>query len=46
MAVGEGALYVLQPAAGFGEFFEAFAVEGGFEGAAVGMAAEDDVLYL
>ena len=42
-AVREGALDVMEPAAGFGEVFEAFAVEGCFEGSAIGVAAEDGV---
>jgi len=44
--VGEGAFDVMQPAAGLGQFFQAFAVERCLESAAVGVAAEDDVLYL
>ena len=46
LAVAEGSFDVVQPAAGFGEFFKAFAVESGFERATVGVSAEDDVLYL
>jgi hypothetical protein len=46
LAMGEGSLDVVQPAAGFGQILEALAVEGGFEGSAVGVAAEDDVLDL
>ena len=46
LAVGEGSLDVVQPAAGFRELFETFAIQCSFEGAAVGVAAEDDVSYL
>ncbi len=46
LAVGEGAFDVAQPAAGLGEFGEGGAVEGGFEGSAVGVAAEDGVFDL
>jgi hypothetical protein len=46
LAMAERALDVMQPAACFGQFSEALAVEGGFEGSAIGVAAEDDVLYL
>ena len=46
LAVREGSLDVVQPAAGFGEVCKAFAVKGGFERSTVGVAAEDDVLYL
>ena len=45
LAVGEGAFDVAEPAAGLGEVFEAFAVESGLEGSAVGVTAEDGVLY-
>ena len=43
LLVGKGAFDVIEPAAGARQIFEAFLVEGGFEGAAVGVAAEDDV---
>ena len=46
LAVSEGSFDVVQPATRLGEVLEALAVEGGLEGAAVGVAAEDDVLYL
>jgi len=43
LAVGEGAFDVFEPAAGFGEIFQALAVDGGFERTAVGVAADDGV---
>ncbi len=46
LPVGEGAFDMMQPAAGFGQLFQALAVERSLERAAVGVAAEDDVLYL
>ena len=46
LAVREGALDVLEPAAGFGQVFEALAIDGRFERAAVGVAADDGVLYV
>ena len=46
LAVRECALDVLEPAAGFGQVFKAFAVDGGFERSAVGVAAYDGVLYM
>ena len=46
LAVAEGSLDMLEPTAGLRQLFEAFAVEGSFERAAVGVAAEDGVLYV
>jgi hypothetical protein len=46
LAVGEGSLDVVEPLAGFGKFFQALAVDGGLERAAVGVTAEDGVLDL
>ena len=46
LAVGEGSLDVVQPATGFGEFFEALAVQGSFEGATIGVAAKNGVLHV
>ena len=45
LAMGECTFDVLEPAAGFGEGAQGFAVERGFEGATVGVAAEDGVLH-
>jgi len=46
LLVGEGALNVLEPSAGFGKPGWVGAVEGGFERSAIGMAADDGVLYV
>ncbi len=46
LLVAEGALDVLEPAAGFGEFGWVGAGEGGFECSAVGVAADDGVFYV
>src|SRR5215469_2217330 len=44
LAMAEGGLYVVQPAARLGQMLEPLAIEGGFHGAAVGVAAKDRVL--
>jgi hypothetical protein len=46
LAVGEGSLDVVQPAAGFGKIFQALRIQCGLERAAVGVAAEDGVTDL
>ena len=42
----ESRLHVVKPAAGLGEMFESFAIEGGLHRSAIGVAAEDGMFHL